>query len=262
MLHDIELSTDVSSSFVRREKRARTDYECKYQVLTHGSWPIEQDGTVDLIVPEAFQSVTEPFEAYYKAQHSGRVLKWLPGLSSVEMEVAFGNGQVCTLAVSLIQYLVLSVLYEASGPLDLEAISALTRIERSQLMHVLDAFKTVGLVREDAFHAYLLSSSISSADNVIVLSKASAKDTHSEPPRISSSERSLDYGPLIQAALMRYMKRSQETPLSTLQADVLAELSTRFLPNHEELEKALASLVDREFLRRDPKRRDIIHYVP
>jgi Fe2+ or Zn2+ uptake regulation protein len=169
---------------------------------------------------------------------------------------------VCTLVVSLLQYIVLSVLYEASGPLDAEAITALTRIERGQLQHVLEAFQTVGLVHEDAFRSYLLSSTLSSTDDVIVLSEASAKSAQSEPLRKASSEKSLDYGPLIQAALMRYMKRSQETPLSTLQADVLAELSARFLPNHEELEKALNSLVDREFLRRDPKRRDIIHYVP
>lgn len=231
-------------------------------MLTHGSWPVEHESDEHLILPQEYQSITDSFEVYYKAQHSGRVLKWLPSMSSVELEMAFDQGRSYTFVLSVVQYIVLKVLHESSGPLDFEALQALTRIDGGQLQSILNSFMDIRLVVDDGFKSFVLASNFTSNQEVVLLSKTCAKDTQSHTTAKVRSERTLDYVPLIQAAFMRYMKRSQETPLSTLQTDVLAELSSRFLPNHGDMEKALGSLVDREFLRRDPKRRDIIHYVP
>lgn len=228
--------------------------------MTQGSWPNEFNDGSNVQFPREFSDIVRSFEAFYKKKFSGRVLQWLSTLSTVEIAGCF-SGQTYIFHVNVLQYSILEPLVNSDIPISLDELMG--RIpDRNKLVEVLDQLLIAGLVLKSD-DKFTINSGFQHASHDVILchylAKASGRPTEQADQTI---ERSTDRGPLIQATIMRYMKVAKESAIGTLIDNVADLLAKRLVPDRAEIEKALELLVVREFLRKDPKKRSIVHFVP
>ncbi len=70
-----------------------------------------------------------------------------------------------------------------------------------------------------------------------------------------------DRKPQIEAAVVRIMKARRVLDHNSIVAEVTRQLSARFLPNPTVIKKRIESLIEREFLERDPNDRKLYRYL-
>lgn len=70
-----------------------------------------------------------------------------------------------------------------------------------------------------------------------------------------------DRKPQIEAAIVRIMKSRKQLDHNAIISEVTRQLAPRFLPNPAVIKKRIESLIEREFLERDPNDRKIYRYL-
>ena len=70
-----------------------------------------------------------------------------------------------------------------------------------------------------------------------------------------------DRKPLVEAAIVRILKARRVLDHNSIVAEVTRQLSARFAPSPAVIKKRIESLIDREFLERDPNDRRMYKYV-
>lgn len=70
-----------------------------------------------------------------------------------------------------------------------------------------------------------------------------------------------DRKPQIEAAIVRIMKARKRLDHNSVVSEVTRQLASRFLPNPAVIKKRIESLIEREFLERDPTDRKVYVYL-
>lgn len=70
-----------------------------------------------------------------------------------------------------------------------------------------------------------------------------------------------DRKPLIEAAVVRIMKARRVLDHNSIITEVTRQLNARFAPTPAVIKKRIESLIDREFLERDPSDRRLYRYM-
>ena len=70
-----------------------------------------------------------------------------------------------------------------------------------------------------------------------------------------------DRKPLVEAAIVRIMKARRVLDHNSIISEVTRQLSARFSPTPAVIKKRIESLIDREFLERDPDDRRLYKYM-
>lgn len=70
-----------------------------------------------------------------------------------------------------------------------------------------------------------------------------------------------DRKPQIEAAIVRIMKSRRILDHNNIVTEVTRQLAPRFLPNPTVIKKRIESLLEREFLERDPTDRKLYRYL-
>lgn len=66
---------------------------------------------------------------------------------------------------------------------------------------------------------------------------------------------------IVEAAIVRIMKARRVADYNALVAEVTRQMAPRFVPAPADVKKRLESLIDREFLERDPADRRLYRYL-
>ncbi|KNC49033.1 Cullin-2 [Thecamonas trahens ATCC 50062] len=91
MFQDMTLSDELNASFATAVEKTGMDIggvAFSFKVLTKGSWPLSSPST-PFVQPPELDKLIKRFEAFYKNQHSGRELFWLPELTKGELRTAY-----------------------------------------------------------------------------------------------------------------------------------------------------------------------------
>ena len=80
-----------------------------------------------------------------------------------------------------------------------------------------------------------------------------------KPPQNGQVEE--DRKPQIEAAIVRIMKSRKTLDHNSMITEVTRQLAARFVPNPNDIKKRIESLIEREFLERDPNDRKVYRYL-
>lgn len=70
-----------------------------------------------------------------------------------------------------------------------------------------------------------------------------------------------DRKPQIEAAIVRILKARRVLDHNSVISEVTKQLQSRFMPNPAIIKKRIESLIEREFIERDPEDRKLYRYV-
>ncbi|CAJ0748125.1 2552_t:CDS:10 [Entrophospora sp. SA101] len=262
-------SFDYEKSMLTKLRKAFEEMK-KYKIdfsvniLTQGFWPTYAPNPCNL--PPYMTKCQENFKDFYLSKHSGRNLKWQNSLGHCIISANFPISNK-ELVVSLYQAVILLIYnnYEdVSQRVTYEEIKAITGLDLTLTLQSLacgkirvlakfpkgrDVNKTDEFVINEKFDVQYYRVKINSIQLKETLEEA--KDT---------TERVfLDRQYQVDAALVRIMKMRKSLTYSEIITELLSQL--KFKAMLPDIKKRIESLINREYLKRDPVDPSTIRYL-
>jgi cullin 3 len=274
MLQDVQMVSSIQAAF-REESHLHLPFELSVTVLTASCWPITLSDVPSCRMPLELLTVCNAFEAFYKQRHQGRILKWKIDQGSVDFKLNLRNHQYYYVHVTSYQMLVLLLFEDDDGGCETteEGISYQDILHRTGLssedLNPVLLSLTYGKYRLLLKQPSLLSTHISETDRFffnhhfsasrirIRLPAVTTKTTLCLPSTSTSSVPSLscleeDRRMLIEATLVRQMKVQRVMAHGDLMAQVIEQIRERFTPDPSTIKKCIETLIERDFIERDP----------
>uniref|UniRef100_A0A7S3REU1 Cullin-4 n=1 Tax=Strombidinopsis acuminata TaxID=141414 RepID=A0A7S3REU1_9SPIT len=265
MFKDIDLSKDVMASFRTSPHAAQVSpsVELSVHVLTQGYWPTYPPVEVNL--PREILEMQQIFSSFYMSKHNGRRLLWHPYLGHCTLRANFPSGKK-EMAVSLLQTIVLLLFNEGDG-LSYTHLLQATGIEDRELKVTLQSLACgkVRVLRKEPkgrdvndTDAFFFDTTFKHSLFRIKINSIQMRETETENEQ--TSERVFqDRQYQIDAAIVRVMKARKTLAHSILMSELFQQLKFPLKP--ADLKKRIESLIDREYLERDPKSPSTYRYL-
>mmetsp|Transcript_27729 Transcript_27729/g.70664 ORF Transcript_27729/g.70664 Transcript_27729/m.70664 type:complete len:735 (-) Transcript_27729:440-2644(-) len=269
MFTDIKTSRDMMQEFEARlrEKGVELGLDLSVQVLTTGSWPTQPASKCNL--PRELEVCCTEFADFYLTAHSGRKLTWQTNMGTADLRAAFGSKRH-ELVVSTQQMCVL-LLFNDRDRLSYKEIADATEIPAQELKRALQSLACVkgrNVLRKEP-----MSKDVSDTDDFVFNDKftsklfkvkistvAAAKEGEVEKAETRGKVEG-DRKHQIEAAIVRIMKARKRLDHHNIITEVTRQLASRFMANPVVIKKAIESLIEREYLERDPDDRKMYRYL-
>lgn len=259
MFKDMKLSVDIMSDY-QASVRTNTSFELNVQLLTTSSWPSYPETPMNL--PKHVEAAQESLRVYYLSKNSSKKLSWANQLGTCVLRANFKKGRK-ELAVSAGQATVLMLFNEKpTSPLSFAQIKDLSGIEEDNLKRILASLacsKTVNPLLKKPSKSRVVSTTDMFKVNQglthklirIKVNQIQARETTAE--RKDTTRRVIvDRQYATDAAIVRIMKSKKKLANNLLLSEVVSQMDKKFLPKFPEIKKRIASLLEREYITRDP----------
>jgi len=281
MFHDMDCSRDIMSrykqSLAQDESYSGDEVEMDIQVLTTGYWPV-YNKYPNIILPNCLIEPRERFTKHYKYVYQGRRMAWQYALGNCLVRfIAPSNSKKYDLVVSPCQALVLlqfnngeeftiGQLMAAVGLDDQAEMEAILRSlffgkENTRVLQKLDHDADQRKKMRPSVHdndRFRVTPTFSSSMHRIRISSMLMKETKDEREKtVEAVSRDRLY--LIDAVLVRIMKARKTISHQQLMPQVLEQVKVPAQPS--DVKKRIESLIEREYMERDPKDRTRYNYL-
>eukprot|EP00879_Flechtneria_rotunda_P001881 GHRR01002052.1.p1 GENE.GHRR01002052.1~~GHRR01002052.1.p1 ORF type:complete len:737 (+),score=264.98 GHRR01002052.1:271-2481(+) len=271
MFTDIRTSRDMMADF--KAKLAQTGQEVpldlSVQVLTTGSWPTQS--SAKCVLPSQLDAACEVFKKYYTDTHSGRRLSWQTNMGTADLKAMFQGGkEKHELTVSTYQMVIL-LLFNDAEQLSYREIAEATEITAPDLKRSLQSLacaKGKNVLRKEPMSKEVEETDMFSFNDTftsklykIKIGTISAQKEGEQEKLETRHKVEEDRKPQIEAAIVRIMKARKRLDHNAVVSEVTRQLAARFLPNPAVIKKRIESLIEREFLERDPNDRKVYVYL-
>ncbi|WIA11985.1 hypothetical protein OEZ85_012066 [Tetradesmus obliquus] len=271
MFTDIKTSRDMMGDFKARlaQQGGELPLDLSVQVLTTGSWPTQ--AASKCVLPPQLEAACETFRQFYLGAHSGRRLTWQTNMGTADLKATFNNGKAKhEITVSTYQMVVL-LLFNESPQLSYREIAEATEIPPQELKRSLQSLacaKGKNVLRKEPMSkeveegdSFSFNEAFSSKLYKIKIGTVSAQKEGEMEKQETRHKVEEDRKPQIEAAIVRIMKSRKRLDHNGVVAEVTRQLAPRFLPNPAVIKKRIESLIEREFLERDPADRKVYVYL-
>lgn len=265
MLTDLNLANNEMKKFedFLAQKEAMP-FEFNVQVLTQAFWPSYKKYEVQ--IPPHIQSSMNIFENFYKDQQSShhKMLAWSFANGTATIAASFGNGKQFDFIVSSLQMSILLLFndHEQLGYKDIkQAMKFEDDVCKKNLFSLMHKNSRI-LVRAENQDQ----KSISEADVFVVNQDFSSQLKRIQVPvpvietAYQKNKVEQDRSHAIEAAIVRIMKNKKQCEHLVLIEEVRAQLQN-FQPTSVTIKNKIENLIEREFLQRDEKDRQIYRYL-
>ncbi|RKP08790.1 Cullin [Thamnocephalis sphaerospora] len=267
MCTDINLNRDLNQAFCKWLVDEDVPATIGHSVLalTTGAWPLTSTATSQLIIPPPLEGSVAQFVRFYQEKFTGRKLTWLWHMSKADVRVNYLDRRY-ELSVTLYQ-LALLLCFNEKTRFTLAEICQRTGLLSTDLTRtaksMVDAklLNMEGSLDDRPMQAVLsLNTSFTSKRNRIKLSsplQIEAAQEAAATTRAVEEDRRL----FMQAVLVRIMKSRRSLTHGELVSEAITLARTRFMPEVAMIKRTIEQLIDKQFLERDPKKRDVYLYV-
>ncbi|KAJ0405103.1 hypothetical protein P43SY_000514 [Pythium insidiosum] len=270
MFKDIDLSRNVMSQFQEHapsraalQQLGRTVPDMHVQVLTTGFWP--PYAAVELNVPSVLLPLKQIFETFYSSKYQGRQLQWQHSLAHCLVKAVFPSGKK-ELQLSLYQTVVL-LCFNGADSLGFQDLKEQTRIEDGELRRTLQSL-ACGKVRvltkqpkgKDVADSdvFVFNAAFTNQLYRIKINSIQMKETKEENE--DTHERVFrDRQYQVDAAIVRIMKARKKLSHQLLMTQIFEQV--RFPAKAADIKRRIESLIDREYLERDPNDAQVYNYL-
>lgn len=285
MFQDIELSRDTMQAYLNHQKSTTevpssstsssslySHYDVKLPdmhmtVLTTGYWPSYQ-ALDQLILPTPLQALVKKFTLFFETKYQGRRLAWAWPLMRCILTARFPKGKK-ELEVSLLQAVVLCLFNNGVDTLPFKQIKLMTGIEDGELRRTLLSLAcgvpgTRTLTKHpkgkdvDDDDTFTYNSDFTNKLFRIKINSIQLKETAQENEK-TNDEVFRDRQYQVDAVVVRTMKARKRLSHNELMSELLSQL--RFPASAQDIKRRIESLIERDYLERDPDDNSIYNYV-
>jgi len=265
MFSDMALSDQMQDEYNRLSHGGSpSGVSHEVRVLQTNAWPDKPDETNIVPCPE-MRACIDAFESFYHSKHSGRKLRWMYNMGSVELSAhCFGRKHILT--VSAYQCLAL-LLFNRNAKVSFKEICEATKIpaeecKRQVLSMTVSKHRLLlrdGSSKDIEEDTKLEVNSEFNHEKIKVVVSLIKKEEKQEQTQVA--EAPVERKHVIDAAIVRIMKSRKKLDHNSLLAEVFRQC-TLFKPQPSQIKVQVEHLIDREFLKRDGENRNIYIYLP
>lgn len=270
MFKDMVLSKNIMREFTNSSNselvKDNPKLEFNVHVLTSGCWPVYKE--LNLCLPSHVKQLQEQFKVYYLGKHTGRRLVWQNFLSTCLLDARFERGkkefkvsgaQACVLMLfNECSKLTYKEIHERSGiPIDYTRaiLKSLTFSKAAKTWILIKEPKNMKITKDDTF---CVNTKFKHKLFRITINHAQAKETKEEHKRTTKKIfQNRQYA--IDAAIVRIMKARSTLSHPLLMSEVFSQIN--FPAKPIEIKRRIASLLEREYMKRDNDNPKIYHYL-
>lgn len=237
------------------------------RILQTNAWPDKAD-EANVVPCEEMMFCIQNFEQFYNSKHSGRKLRWIYNMGSVELS-ALCLSRKHILVVSAYQCLAL-MLFNKSSSASFREICDATKIPKEeckrQVLSMTVSRNKILLLTKDGAPTKELEDDTRIETNhsfthekIKVIVSLIKKDEKAAETAVA--EAPVERKHVIDAAIVRIMKARKRLDHNSLLDEVFRQCML-FKPQPTQIKAQVLHLIDREFLKRDSEKRDIYIYLP
>ncbi|CAJ0646551.1 12347_t:CDS:10 [Entrophospora sp. SA101] len=250
MFKDIDLSRDFMRSFQdskASEEMKRYKIDFSVNILTQGFWPTYAPNPCNL--PPYMTQCQEIFKDFYLSKHSGRNLKWQNSLGHSVTLLLFNSYEDISQRVTYEEIKEITGLDHKDLTLTLQSLACgktrvLTKFPKGR-----DVNKTDKFAINEKFDVQYYRVKINS-----IQLKETLEENNDTTERVF-----LDRQYQVDAALVRIMKMRKSLTHNEIVTELLGQL--KFKAMVSDIKKRIESLIDRDYLERDPDDSSVIRYL-
>lgn len=255
--------------------------ELQVTVLNEGHWPISGSEKFPLALSKPLLACVTKFEKYYSEKTDKRKLRWLFNHGLVNLESHYGSGKV-QLEVTPLQACILQLFNENPKIEFSDMVKRLWPDGQVAEKGSVSPAETLGFAitplittkgispvkRQDAANknpvgpndVFIIASSIKTKKRRLRYPAGSASKTKKDSDDVEKHvEKQREFE--IDACIVRIMKSRNVLSWQELTTEAVRSLKDRFAPQPRMLKRRLESLVEREFISRDPSNPSMLSYI-
>ncbi|PIC30768.1 hypothetical protein B9Z55_021900 [Caenorhabditis nigoni] len=260
MVQDTQISKDLSSGFKDQKSEASraTKIEFGIQVLSTGTWPSFQ--LINLNLPRDLMTTVEGFSEFYNRKFSGRKLSWVHTQSRGELTSMAFKGKKYVFGVTTPQ-MVIMMLFNEQLSYSPEKLREASGMDQKSAQIVLGSLAKSGILKiEDSEDEVCLNLNYSNKKVRVDLSRITVDAQETKETEAVQKVVDENRTFIISAAIVRIMKMRKQSTHQNLMTELIDQLKTRFKPKVELIKKCIGIMIEKEYIRRNEKDRDIYEY--
>ena len=224
-------------------------------VLTAGYWPPAPPCA--LAPPPALAEMERAFEASYVAERKGRRLAWRPDLGRADVAADYGGARA-TLDATLAQALLLVAL-DGGAALSAGAAAAAAGLDPGDAARALASLAAANVVAADGGGAYAANAAFPGRGRVRLPAPAAPSGADGGAGDVEAKAAREDRQYAVDATIVRVMKARKTLSHAALLGDVFAQLKRP--ASTADVKARVESLIEREYLERDPRDAGVYNYL-
>jgi len=267
MFTDIQRSKELMKVF-NRQHMAALDLQMNVAICTQGAWP--STSIPKCIVPSDLDEAVVRFTNFYENKHVGRKLQFRWDKGTAELTVRFNDKCEKVLVVTTYQMMVLLLFNHSAGPvLTYQQILDGTGISGDDLKPALLSLahpKSKVLMKRpngpklEPEHKLRLNFKFSHPQSRIHVPMLKLAKQQKKENMETQSQITVQRKHQVDAAIVRIMKARKQLNHAVLLSDVRNQLQARFDAQPALIKSRIESLINLEYLERDPDNRTTYLY--
>ncbi|KAI8054636.1 Cullin [Syncephalis plumigaleata] len=268
MLTDIELNRDLNTSWqswMENTDSVKESIDMSALILTTGAWPLSTLNQSQLILPTVLERSFSNFTSFYQEKFTGRKLTWFWHLSKADVKMHHLKRRY-ELSASLYQLAVL-LCFNQRSKCSLSDIRQQTGLIASDLTKTAKSLVDCGILLSDTVLDKEPSNALLSINEQFESKRTKIKIN--TPLQMESAQEQTttvkaiedDRRLFLQAIIVRIMKSRRELAHLDLISETIQLTVARFNPEVSMIKRCIEQLIDKQFIERDLKNRDLYHYV-
>lgn len=250
MYKDIVTADDAHQLFAD----ARPECPVRPTVISVGTWPTYKTGGG---IPAMMKPMADAFTGFYTNRFTSRKLTWMMSMGTVEVDMRVGNRPV-TLTVHPLQMAVLSA-FEKTDTCTRDGIIQVSFQSPEDVDRALKSFLDANLLTNTG-DVYAINAAFAPKSRRMVIPM---KDSPKDSPETKKVEEVVDMERqyAVDAAIVRIMKSRKQATHVELVTAVVDQTKDKFEPPVQTIKKRIESLIERDYLKRDPEKNNTYTYV-
>jgi len=267
MFTDIQRSKELMKVFNRAHQN-ELDLQMNVAICTQGAWP--STTIPKCVVPVDLANAVDRFTNFYEGKHVGRKLQFRWDKGTAELSVRFNDKCEKVLVVTTYQMMVLLLFNHSSGPvLTYQQILDGTGISGDDLKPALLSLahpKSKVLMKRpngpklEPEHKLRLNFKFSHPQSRIHVPMLKLAKQQKQENMETQSQITVQRKHQVDAAIVRIMKARKQLNHAVLVSDVRNQLQARFDAQPALIKSRIESLINLEYLERDPDNRTTYLY--
>jgi len=267
MFTDIQRSKELIKVF-NRQHGSELDMQLNVAICTQGAWP--SSNIPKCVTPADLENAVLRFTNFYEGKHVGRKLQFRWDKGTAELTVRFNDKTEKVLVVSTYQMMVLLLFNQSSGPvLTYQQILDGTGITPDDLKPALLSLahpKSKVLMKRpngpklEPEHKLRINFKFSHPQSRIHVPMLKLAKQQKQENLETQSQITVQRKHQVDAAIVRIMKARKQLVHAVLVSDVRNQLQARFDAQPALIKSRIESLINLEYLERDPDDRTTYLY--